>query len=158
MKYLLAFLFAVLSLFGLKQIAHAITSVNVSNNTTGGSNTKVVVNSNVNSTSTNTTTVNSQTRVHIENNGEVKDFNASGDESVDWQSEDGKSSVKINSNSKNQTSDDETEKEITPTISPNERDDDNEATPSVTEAQKKTIKQNASILTIILSWLTSLFK
>lgn len=99
MKYVATIVIAFISLIGLRQVAHAETSVNISNDTSNGSNTHVVVNSNVNSSTTNTATVNSNTHVHIETNGEVKDFNTSGDESVDWKSDDGKSSVKINGNS-----------------------------------------------------------
>lgn len=99
MKYAVTLVIAFITLIGLRQVAHAETSVNISNNTSNGSNTHVVVNSNVNSSTTNTTTINSNTRVHIETNGEVKDFNTTGDESVDWKSDDGKSSVKINGNS-----------------------------------------------------------
>gem|GEM_PF-2599823 len=98
MKYLFALVISLLSLIGLKQVAHAETSVNVNTNSGGGNTTHVSVNSNVKSSSISTTTVNSNTKVHIESDGEVKDFNTTGDESVNWESEDGKSSVKINSN------------------------------------------------------------
>jgi hypothetical protein len=131
MRYIATFAITFFTLIGLRQVAHAETSVNVSNSTTGGSNTHVVVNSNVNSSTTNTTMVNSNTRVHIETNGEVKDFNTQGDESVDWQSEDGKSSVKINKNSK-----------VTP--EPTKEETSVSPTQSTSSAQQKATEHNAS--------------
>jgi hypothetical protein len=117
MKYFVTILVTLLATIGLKQVAHAENSVNISNNTNTGSNTHIVVNSNVNSSTTNTSTINSNTKVHIETNGEVKDFNTSGDESVDWQSTDGKSSVKINNNAKVTSKPTEDKPSATPTQS-----------------------------------------
>lgn len=45
----------------------------------------------------------SETHVRIETNGEVKSFDTKGDQDVDWTSEDGQSSVKIDSTTGNNT-------------------------------------------------------
>ncbi len=134
MKYIVTLLITSLAIIGLKQVAHAENSVNVTNNTSTGSNTHIVVNSNVNSSTTNTSTVNSNTKVHIETNGEVKDFNTSGDESVDWQSSDGKSSVKINNNAK---------------VTPKPTEDKPSATPtqSTASAQQQDTEHKAAVTT-----------
>lgn len=47
---------------------------------------------------------NSKTDVSIETDGDKQEFHTEGDEDVDWTSADGKSSVKIDSNSSNSTS------------------------------------------------------
>ncbi len=110
-------------MIGLRQPAHAETSVNVDNTTSTGSNTHVVVNSNVNSLSNTTSVVNSNTRVHIETNGEVKDFTATGDESIDWQSEDGKSSVKINTSAKTTPKPESGISSVTPSSTPSAQEE-----------------------------------
>lgn len=150
-------------MIGLRQLAQAETNVNVSSNTSGSSNTRVVVNSNVTTSNVTTTNSNSRTTVHIENNGEVKDFDTNGDESVDWQSSDGKSSVKINNNGsgiksattvtpeeKSQNIDNEKDKE----------EDERIATSSVesTFEPKKTTKAGHSIIQLFLTWLQAFFK
>lgn len=58
--------------------------------------TSVSVQNTVDSTSNSESTSTSQSHVRIETNGEVKEFNTNGNETVDWKSDDGKSSVKIN--------------------------------------------------------------
>lgn len=58
----------------------------------------VSIQNTVDSSSNSDTTTTSESNVRIETNGEVKEFNTTGDESVDWTSPDGKSSVKINNN------------------------------------------------------------
>ncbi|CAN5169479.1 hypothetical protein BH09PAT1_BH09PAT1_0520 [soil metagenome] len=154
MKYLLAFIFSALTLVGLKSIAHAETSVNVSNNTSGNNTTHVSVNSNVNSNSQTTITGNSTTNIHIENNGEVKDFNTNGDESVDWKSSDGKSSVKINTNRPTVSQ--------TPTSTKESVDDNDDVTltasPSVTQSPAKSAIKSNSFFAKLFSWLSSIFK
>ncbi len=63
---------------------------------TYASTSSVTINSNINSDGNSSNT--SESHVRIETNGVVKEFNTSGNESVDWKSEDGKSSVKIDGN------------------------------------------------------------
>ena len=162
MKYLAALLISLLTMIGLRQLAQAETNVNVYNSTSGGSNTHVVVNSNVNTSNVTTTNTNSRTTVHIENNGEVKDFDTNGDESVDWQSNDGKSSVKINNNSAKVQSNSTQKITTTPTVTPKptsdeDGDDDREATHSTTIAPKK-MSVNHSFISSLLSWIANFFK
>ncbi len=60
---------------------------------TYASTSSVTINSNTSSNGESSTT--SESHVRIETDGVIKEFNTSGNESVDWRSEDGKSSVKI---------------------------------------------------------------
>lgn len=57
-----------------------------------------IQNDNNSSTTTQQSSSSVTTDVRIETNGEVKEFHTEGNEDVDWTSDDGKSSVKINSN------------------------------------------------------------
>lgn len=126
------FFISVAGMLSMRDIALAETSVTIENN--GGNSTSRVTVNNSTSTSNNTSTT-TQNHVRIETNGEVKSFDTTGDQSVDWTSDDGKSSVKINSktvtpsttqksSSQSTNSDNETkelkEKESTP-ISPSKQ-------------------------------------
>lgn len=88
--------FALITLLGLTRSALAESSVVVNNETTTNGSAQVIVNSNTRSSSTTSTSDTSNTHVRIESNGVIREFNTSGGESVDWTSDDGKSSVKIN--------------------------------------------------------------
>lgn len=160
MRYFAAIFLSLLSLIGLRQLAQADTTVNVSNTTSGGSNTHVVVNSNVNQSSTTTNNVNSHTQVHIENNGEVKDFNSDGNQSVNWQSSDGKSSVKINANGSNTPSNNSvsTNEKQSETVTPALTITNKPASPSVSKAQRQTVKKQVSLFHRIINWLLSIIK
>ena len=76
----LSFLLSIVLLLFAKQSVQATSNVKVTTNSNGTT----------------------ETHVRIETNGEVKSFDTKGDEDVDWTSGDGQSSVKINSNTKNQ--------------------------------------------------------
>lgn len=93
MKRLILFLYIIPFVFPAFIFAESRVNINVSSDT--------------NSSSTNTSQNTSTTDVTIEVNGEKKTFHAEGDEDINWTSADGKSSVKINSNS-----------DVKPTISP----------------------------------------
>lgn len=96
---MIAFLPAIIFTAGLLTIksAQAATSVDISNNEEG-STSRVTIKSNTSSTNGSTS---SKSHVRIETNGQVKEFNTTGDEEVNWTSGDGKSSVKINTQSTN---------------------------------------------------------
>ncbi len=131
-KYILLFL-SILSFIGLKQKAYAETSVNIKTN--GNSSSHVNVVSKTSSTNGNTTSSN---HVTIENNGEVKSFDTEGDDSVDWTSDDGKSTVKINS--KTVTS------SPTATTTPKPSKDEEDTPSSSAHEEKKTEKISISQL------------
>lgn len=71
------------------------TTIDISNN--GDNSTSSVK---VNSNSSNGS---NQTDVRIEENGEVKSFSSSGDEDINWQSEDGSTKVEVNNKSTSPT-------------------------------------------------------
>lgn len=75
--------------------ALAKTSIEISNNASNSSN-RVSVKNNVSTSNSNSS---SETKVRIEQNGEVKTFEASGDEDINYQSEDGSTKVNINNKS-----------------------------------------------------------
>ena len=77
---------------------------------------EVRVDSNVERSSENTNSATSTTDVVIEVNGEKKEFHSDGNEDINWISEDGKSSVKINSNSDIKPTN--SEKSPSPTLKP----------------------------------------
>lgn len=99
-----AWIVTLISIMSVRQLAHAETTVHLSNQNDADNTTRVTIYNNVSSSSN--TSINSYTKttVHIENNGEVNDFKTEGNESVDWQSSDGKSHVKINTHNENNKS------------------------------------------------------
>lgn len=75
----------------------------------------------------------SQTHVKIDTNGEVKSFDTTDGENVDWTSEDGQSTVKINNTTKNPTPTSQTGAEIDRTDS----DKDDVITPTPAKVDVK---------------------
>ena len=74
----------------------ARTSINV-NSTTNGTGSTVRVESNTNQSSdVSLNQSNSETKIRLEQNGEVKTFEARGDEDISWDSEDGSASIRVN--------------------------------------------------------------
>ncbi len=82
MRKIVFYLIAVLTAMTLPTSAHGESSVEI--------------NTNSKTTTSQSSSVKSTTDVHIEINGETKDFHSDGNENVEWKSDDGKSSVKIN--------------------------------------------------------------
>ncbi|MBI5044403.1 MAG: hypothetical protein HZC02_00575 [Candidatus Levybacteria bacterium] len=121
MRFILLFL-SILSFIGLKK-TFAETNVVVKSN--GGSSHVNVVSKTSSGDSTT-----SESHVTIENNGEVKTFDVTGDESIDWTSDDGKSTVKINA----QTITPSPKASMSPTVTKNE---ESKSTVSLSQDQPK---------------------
>lgn len=85
-------LYILFILLFLPSSASAKVNVEVSNNLDGSSN-NVNINSDTSGTSYNT--VNNQTNIRINNNGEIKEYHGNGG-NIDIRSDDGKSSVSVN--------------------------------------------------------------
>lgn len=71
--------------------------------TSHGASSSVTINNSINTSNSNTTTSNCETSVRIESNGEVKEYKSEDCGSVDMQSSDGNSRVKINTNQNSNT-------------------------------------------------------
>lgn len=146
------------SFFSLVKLAHAEVNVNVTNSVNTNSNSSSSTNVIQNSSGT------SKTTIRVETNGEVHEFEAEGDESINWTSDDGNSSVKVNNNSSSNSvsvtssANGETvvsTSNITPTPTQGEEKK------SSTSADKKEVpneKEARSFFEIILSFLSSFFK
>lgn len=82
----------------------------------------------------------SETHVKIDTNGEVKSFDTTDGENVDWTSDDGQSTVKINTTTKSPTSTSQTRTEIDRTDS----DKDDTITPTPTKVGDKATEERQS--------------
>lgn len=118
MRQFYLFFLGILAIFFPVHNAYASTKVNYTNS--------VVVHSASNSS------VNNETHVRIETNNEVKEFNTKGNESVHWQSEDGKSSVNITTSTTQPTVTQKSQSESEISVSQN---DDSEDKKEVTHEQ-----------------------
>lgn len=119
----------------------------------------IIVENNVTTVTNTNTDGTSKSHVRIETNGKVNEFNTSGNETVDWKSEDGKSTVKINSNGTNiktETSNDNGE--TAPTTMPPASDAS--PSPKVTDADNNDAetKSNFSVPLTPISMIVSLVK
>ena len=161
MKYLLGLVISITLSLWLKNGAQAST-VSVSSDTTTSVTNETVVNG-LNTVNINSNGGNSKTHVCVETNGEKKCFDAEGDESVDWKSDDGKSQVKINTNtvtnnSANTSSPAPTK--LTPSPTDKEDKDSVAASESSGTAKKeatKTQKETESLIDVIIGFVKSLF-
>lgn len=77
----------------------------------------------------------SETHVKIETDGEVKSFDTTDGENVDWTSDDGKSTVKITTNTKNPTPAQTSQTKNKTEIRVNQSNDDNSPTPTKGEGK-----------------------
>ena len=135
-----------LSMSSLAYAAESTTSVSINNTVDSSSN----------------VTTSSESHVRIEVNGEVKEFNTSGNQKVDWESEDGKSSVKIdNTGTSVKTNSDPTPSQAgaSGTVTPSPT---HEPTPTSLEHESSEHKANFAIpltpLSMVVSLVESIFK
>ena len=75
----------------------ASTSVNIQNTVNGKSSDVKVESSDDNSSSIDLKQTNGETKIRLEQNGEVKTFETTGDEDINWNSEDGSAKVEVKS-------------------------------------------------------------
>ncbi len=126
-------------LIPLSAYATSNTNVEVSNNG-GTSYTNVEIENNT--SSTNVVTNDSKTKVRIESNGKVTEYESEKPENIELKSEDGKTSVKINNESKVTT---------TPSSTTSAKDNEND------KKSEEANKEGKNILEIIKDFLENLF-
>jgi hypothetical protein len=117
MRYL-SFLLSIILLLVARQSAYATNSVTITNSGTGTS----------------------QTHVKIDTNGEVKSFDTTDGEEVDWTSDDGQSTVKINTTTKNPIPTSQTRTEAGRT----DTDKEGTITPTPTKEEDKATEERQS--------------
>jgi DNA-binding protein YbaB len=134
--------------------ALAATTVSVSNNG-GNSSATVNVQNSFNSTSNSTNTTTSNTKVRIETNGEVKEYESSSGEDVHMESEDGTSKVNITNKGT----------KVTTTASPTAMMDEekieekvNKATEEAKEKVEKAKSEQKDFFKKFEDWIKNFFK